>query len=106
MSDKIFVSTTQPLKAVPIPWSIRHAWRGHPHQIQENKSVPFFLNTYWMVTVSPSRLAISMMALASSSNHWRSPQGIGSMRLSVRAASLHRRLISSDLGTANGCLVA
>jgi len=40
-------------------------------------------------TVSPSRLAISMSALLSSSSHWRSPQAIGSMRLSVRAAAHH-----------------
>jgi hypothetical protein len=35
----------------------------------------------------PSRRAISRISEAPSSPHWRSPQGTGSMRLSVRPAA-------------------
>jgi len=48
-----------------------------------------------MVIGCPSRRAISMIALDSSSRHCRSPHGIGSMRLSVLAATRQRRSISA-----------
>ena len=41
--------------------------------------------------VSPSRRAISTIALDESSSHWRSPQGIGSIRLSDFAANRQSR---------------
>ncbi len=44
---------------------------------------------------SPSRRAISIIALDVSDCHWASPQGTGSMRLSVRAATRQRRFTSS-----------
>jgi uncharacterized protein with HEPN domain len=46
-------------------------------------------------TTMPSRRAISMTALLSSSSNWCCPTAIGSMRLSVRAATRHSRLTSS-----------
>ena len=47
------------------------------------------------MTCTPSRRAMSMMGVVASSTHWRSPQGMGSMRLSVRAATRHKESTAS-----------